>query len=134
MLRHSRFDADEIEREKGVILEEMHMHIDTPRDHVGTVYEELLYGDQPLGWEILGREETIRAAIATRSSPISTGGTGPSAWSSASAAAGRRPDRACSRRSSATSSHGRPARPAPVELRRTARRSRSTRRSPTRLT
>jgi predicted Zn-dependent peptidase len=62
MLRNSRFDSEEIEREKGVIVEEMRMRTDTPRDHVGAVYEELLYGDQPLGWEILGREETIRAA------------------------------------------------------------------------
>jgi predicted Zn-dependent peptidase len=61
MLRHSRFEQEEIEREKGVIVEEMRMRIDTPRDHVGTVYESLLYGDQPLGWEILGREETVRA-------------------------------------------------------------------------
>jgi len=62
MLRHSRFVPEEIEREKGVIVEEMRMHVDTPRDHVSTVYDELLYGDQPLGWEILGREETVRAA------------------------------------------------------------------------
>src|SRR5207249_60305 len=48
--------------EKGVIVEEMKMRTDTPRDHVGTVYDELLYGDQPLGWEILGREETVRTA------------------------------------------------------------------------
>jgi predicted Zn-dependent peptidase len=61
MIRHSRFEAEEIEREKGVIVEEMRMRVDTPRDHVSTVYEALLYGDQPLGWEILGREETIRA-------------------------------------------------------------------------
>jgi predicted Zn-dependent peptidase len=62
MIRRSRFDAEEIDREKGVIIEEMRMRTDTPRDHVGAVYEELIYGDQPLGWEILGREETIRAA------------------------------------------------------------------------
>jgi len=62
MLRHSRFEPEEIEREKGVIVEEMRMRIDTPRDYVGTLYDELLYGDQPLGWEILGREETVRAA------------------------------------------------------------------------
>ena len=61
MLRHSRFEPEEIEREKGVIVEEMRMRIDTPRDHVSTVYDLLLYGDQPLGWEILGREETVRA-------------------------------------------------------------------------
>ena len=62
MLRHSKFDSGEIEREKGVIIEEMNMYYDTPRDFIGGVYEELLYGDQPLGWDIIGRKETIRAA------------------------------------------------------------------------
>jgi predicted Zn-dependent peptidase len=62
MLRNSKFDQDEIEREKGVIIEEMNMYYDTPRDFISGVYEELLYGDQPLGWDIIGRKETIRAA------------------------------------------------------------------------
>ncbi len=62
MLRNSRFDAEEIDREKGVIVEEMNMYFDTPRDYIGGVYEELLYGDQPLGWDIIGRKETVRAA------------------------------------------------------------------------
>jgi predicted Zn-dependent peptidase len=62
MLRNSRFDPDEIEREKGVIIEEMNMYFDTPRDFIGGVYESLLYGDQPLGWDIIGRKETVRGA------------------------------------------------------------------------
>ena len=62
MLRHSKFDSEEIEREKGVIIEEMNMYFDTPRDFIGGVYEELLYGDQPLGWDIIGRKETVRGA------------------------------------------------------------------------
>jgi predicted Zn-dependent peptidase len=62
MLRNSRFDAEEIEREKGVIVEEMNMYFDTPRDFIGGVYEDLLYGDQPLGWDIIGRKETVRGA------------------------------------------------------------------------
>jgi predicted Zn-dependent peptidase len=62
MLRHSRFDPDEIEREKGVIVEEMNMYYDTPRDYVEGVYDELLYGDTPLGWDIIGTKETVRAA------------------------------------------------------------------------
>jgi predicted Zn-dependent peptidase len=62
MLRRSKFDADEIEREKGVIVEEMNMYYDTPRDYIGGVYESLVYGDQPLGWDIIGRKETVRAA------------------------------------------------------------------------
>jgi predicted Zn-dependent peptidase len=62
MLRHSRFAEDEIEREKGVIVEEINMYLDTPRDFIGGGYEQLLYGDQPLGWDILGRKETVRGA------------------------------------------------------------------------
>ena len=62
MLRNSTFDPEEIDREKGVIVEEMNMYFDTPRDFIGGIYEELLYGDQPLGWHIIGRKETVRAA------------------------------------------------------------------------
>jgi predicted Zn-dependent peptidase len=62
MLRRSKFDAEEIEREKGVIVEEMNMYFDTPRDFIGGLYEELMYGDQPLGWHVIGRKETVRAA------------------------------------------------------------------------
>ena len=62
MLRFSKFDPEEIEREKGVIVEEMNMYFDTPRDFIGGVYEQLLYGDQPLGWDIIGTKETVRAA------------------------------------------------------------------------
>src|SRR5215210_8449890 len=62
MLRHSKFDPEEVDREKGVIVEEMNMYFDTPRDYIGGVYDSLLYGDQPLGWDIIGRKETVRAA------------------------------------------------------------------------
>jgi predicted Zn-dependent peptidase len=62
MVRNSKFDAEEIEREKGVILEEMNMYFDTPRDYVSSVYDQLMFGDNPLGWETLGTRETIKAA------------------------------------------------------------------------
>ncbi|MCW2926438.1 MAG: hypothetical protein JWM86_406 [Thermoleophilia bacterium] len=62
MLLHSRFDGEEIEREKGVILEEMAMYRDLPQRYVGTVYDELLYGDTPLGWDIIGTEDVIKGA------------------------------------------------------------------------
>src|SRR3954452_19958884 len=62
MLRHSKFDSGEIDREKGVIIEEMNMYFDTPRDFIGGVYEDLLYGDQPLGRDIIGTKETVRGA------------------------------------------------------------------------
>ncbi len=62
MLRNSKFDPEEIDREKGVIIEEMNMYFDTPRDYISGVYDSLLYGDQPIGWDIIGRKETVRGA------------------------------------------------------------------------
>jgi predicted Zn-dependent peptidase len=62
MIRNSKFDPDEIEREKGVIVEEMNMYFDSPRDYIDAVYEGLLFGDQPLGWDVIGTKETVRAA------------------------------------------------------------------------
>ena len=62
MLRHSKFDPEEIDREKGVILEEMNMYLDTPRDLVDSVYEEVLYGDQPLGWMVIGHKDAVQNA------------------------------------------------------------------------
>ena len=62
MLRNSRFDPAEIEKEKGVILEEMNVYLDTPQRYVGNVYDRLLFADQPLGWDILGTRETIEDA------------------------------------------------------------------------
>jgi predicted Zn-dependent peptidase len=62
MLRSSKFDPEEIDREKGVIVEEMNMYYDTPRDFLEGVYDELLFGDTPLGWDIIGTKETVRSA------------------------------------------------------------------------
>jgi len=62
MLLHSKFDPEELEREKGVILEEMAMYRDLPQRYVGNVYDDLLYGDTPLGWDIIGTEEVIKGA------------------------------------------------------------------------
>jgi predicted Zn-dependent peptidase len=40
----------------------MNMYFDTPRDYVDGVYDSLLYGAQPLGWDIIGTKDTVRAA------------------------------------------------------------------------
>ncbi len=50
----------EIEREKQVVVEELHLRRDTPTTHVGDLWERHLYGDQPAGWDIGGNEEVIR--------------------------------------------------------------------------
>jgi predicted Zn-dependent peptidase len=61
ILQHATFDADELERERGVILEEMNMYQDTPSDRVNELYEQLLFGNGPLGWEVIGIPETVKA-------------------------------------------------------------------------
>lgn len=61
MLKHSLLDAKEIEKEKGVIIEEINMYEDTPMRKLGDIYENLLYGDTPLGWDIAGEKDIIRS-------------------------------------------------------------------------
>jgi predicted Zn-dependent peptidase len=58
---NSKFDAEELEREKGVVTEELNMYLDTPTSYVSELFEDLLYGDTPAGWRIVGEKETIAA-------------------------------------------------------------------------
>jgi predicted Zn-dependent peptidase len=48
-----------MEREKGVIIEEVNMYLDTPMAYIGDLWEKLLYGDQPAGWRVIGEKENI---------------------------------------------------------------------------
>ncbi len=59
MLKEPLLSQDEIEREKGVIVEELRMFRDNPSRYIWDLYEELQFGDQPLGWDIGGKEETV---------------------------------------------------------------------------
>ena len=54
------FDAKEINRERGAIIQEMRMYEDMPARRVEELFENLLYGDTPLGWDIIGPEENIK--------------------------------------------------------------------------
>ena len=85
MLLQSRFDEAEIEKEKGVILEEMNVYLDTPQRYVSNVYDRL-YADQPLGWDILAPGRRSKRRPGRRSCRTSTPGTAPNAWSSGSGA------------------------------------------------
>jgi predicted Zn-dependent peptidase len=60
MLKNLLLDPAEIEREKGVITEEINLYEDTPMRNIGDVYESLLYGDTPLGWDTAGTPEIIK--------------------------------------------------------------------------
>ena len=66
MARQSRFPVAEVEREKGVIIEEMNTYHHSPRDCVGENFDALLYGDRPLGWAIIGTRETVEDADRAR--------------------------------------------------------------------
>ncbi len=57
---HPIFDEKEIDKERGVIIEEINMYEDTPMRRVQELFMTLLYGDQPAGWDIAGRKEIIR--------------------------------------------------------------------------
>ncbi|MDP3882796.1 MAG: pitrilysin family protein [Candidatus Staskawiczbacteria bacterium] len=59
MFLNSKFEEEEIQREKGVIVEELNMYLDTPTAYVSELFEDLLYKDQPAGWRIVGERENI---------------------------------------------------------------------------
>ncbi len=60
MLTNLLLDSKEIEKEKGVILEEINLYEDTPTRRIGDLFENLLYGDVPMGWDIGGEKEVIK--------------------------------------------------------------------------
>lgn len=59
MFLNSKLDQKEIDREKGVIIEEMNMYRDNPMHYIEDLFEELLYGDTPAGRDTLGTKENI---------------------------------------------------------------------------
>jgi len=56
---NSLLPEKEIEKEKGVIIEEINMIYDNPMSYVQTLWPKLLYGDQPAGWDVAGTKETV---------------------------------------------------------------------------
>jgi len=60
ILQNSKFNAREIEKEKGVIIEEVNMYENNPFIHIDDLFEECLYGDTPAGWDTIGTKENIK--------------------------------------------------------------------------
>ena len=56
---NSTFPETEMEKEKGVIVEEINMYEDMPASHVQDLFTEVLYGDQPAGRSTLGTKDNI---------------------------------------------------------------------------
>ncbi len=63
---NSKLEAAEVEKERGVIIQEINMYFDNPAHHVAELYEALIFGDQPLGWPISGPKETIASLPAEK--------------------------------------------------------------------
>lgn len=61
MYTHPILEEEEIQKEKGVIIEEIKMYQDLPHHHVQDMMMELLYGDVPAGWNIAGTVETVNS-------------------------------------------------------------------------
>ncbi|MBM3140634.1 MAG: insulinase family protein [Chloroflexi bacterium] len=61
MLRNSLCLDHEIERERGVILEELAAVEDSPPEQVGVLLDALLWGSQPHGRDVAGTPESVKA-------------------------------------------------------------------------
>ncbi len=59
LLLNSKYALSEINREKGVIIEEINMYLDNPIMHIEDVFEQCLYNDQPAGWDTIGTKENV---------------------------------------------------------------------------
>jgi len=59
MLLHSRFDAEDIDKERQVITEEISMGKDSPAQYVNSIIDELLWPHHPLGRDIAGSKESV---------------------------------------------------------------------------
>jgi predicted Zn-dependent peptidase len=59
MLINSRFDPEDMEKERQVIIEEIHMSNDSPSQRVGMLIDELLWPGHPLGRDIAGSRDSI---------------------------------------------------------------------------
>src|SRR5437899_9814238 len=59
ILLHPLFNADELEREKSVVLQEIKMVEDTPDDIIHDLFAAQIWGGHPLGRPILGSREAV---------------------------------------------------------------------------
>ncbi len=60
ILQNSTFEPKELDRERGVILQEIGMYLDTPDDVVFDKWQETAYPNQPMGRSILGKTDIIK--------------------------------------------------------------------------
>jgi predicted Zn-dependent peptidase len=59
MFFNSSFSSEEIDKERGVVLEEINMYEDSPEDLVHDLFSQAVWSGNPLGMSILGTEESL---------------------------------------------------------------------------
>ncbi len=59
VILHPLLKPEEIEREKGVIVEEINMYEDTPQYKVWDLFESLVYPNHPLGLDTTGTKQSV---------------------------------------------------------------------------
>lgn len=64
MIRHSKFDPQEMENERKVIIEELNMSMDSPQSRVDVLIDEVVWPDQALGRDVAGSKDTV--SVLTR--------------------------------------------------------------------
>lgn len=61
MLFQPKLRQSDIDREKGVIIEELNMYEDNPPAHIADVFEEMIFANRSLAHPVIGRKETIKS-------------------------------------------------------------------------
>lgn len=64
MLLTPRLRQKDIDREKGVIIEEINMYADMPSAHIASLFEDMMFNSQTIGHEVIGTKETVSALTA----------------------------------------------------------------------
>jgi predicted Zn-dependent peptidase len=77
LLAHPRFDAEDLQRERRVIIEEMKMVEDTPDEFLGELFNAAYFPDHPLGRPIEGTEETVSSFDKERTAAFHAHEYGP---------------------------------------------------------
>ncbi|MEK7641926.1 MAG: pitrilysin family protein [Patescibacteria group bacterium] len=63
MYKNPLFEQKEIDKEKGVIIEEIRMYQDMPQSRASDAFMDVMYGDQPVGWNVAGTEQNVKSFV-----------------------------------------------------------------------
>ena len=61
LLRNPLFRAEDVDKERQVIIEEINMSLDSPQQRVGMIFDELMWPGKPMGRDVAGSKETVNA-------------------------------------------------------------------------